>query len=457
MLINLEIENWMSYKGKAAISLSASREQQHSETLAAFPRLKMRFLPIAMMFGGNASGKSNFFKALAFCKSFVQFGMQMQPEEPIAVEAFRLDAESEYKPTRFSFSILVGNDIYDYSFAATRLRVTEEKFSRRTSPAKDLSYSRVWDNKKEVYDFTFGKAFDTDLALAQLISRSVRENQLYLSVAASQNLLVLLPVYNWFAKTLRLISPVQNHTTIERYADKSWPASARVSEMLREFDTGIAEIRRTRIQRSEIPMPPQWVDDFIRQTREGMTLRLNKNDETMPYLITRLNGELIFEKLTACHKAATPNGETAEFELSHESEGTQRILDLLPALVDLESNAIPHVFVIDEIDLQLHTMATQRIIKLFTDSRTKDSRSQILATTHDLFLMDQSILRRDEMWLAERNPRTETSKLVSVNDFLETRKNLDLRKFYLSGRMGGIPSILTGNVNLKGGAHNQCE
>ena len=135
----------------------------------------------------------------------------------------------------------------------------------------------------------------------------------------------------------------------------------------------------------------------------------------------------------------------------------QRILDLLPALVDLESNAIPHVFVIDEIDLQLHTMATQRIIKLFTDSRTKDSRSQILATTHDLFLMDQSILRRDEMWLAERNPRTETSKLVSVNDFLETRKNLDLRKFYLSGRMGGIPSILTGNVNLKGGAHNQCE
>ena len=262
----------------SAISLSASREQQHSGTLAAFPRLKMRFLPIAMMFGGNASGKSNFFKALAFCKSFVQFGMQMQPDEPIAVEAFRLDSVSEYKPTRFSFSFLIGNDIYDYSFAATRLRVVEERFSRRTSPAKDLSFSRFWDDKNKTYTFAFGKTFDTDLALAQLISRSVRENQLYLSVAESQNLLALLPVYNWFAKTLRLISPTQNYTSIERYADKSWPASARVSEMLREFDTGITEIRRTRIQRIEIPLPSVILDDFIRQTRECMTLRLNMND-----------------------------------------------------------------------------------------------------------------------------------------------------------------------------------
>ena len=176
-------------------------------------------------------------------------------------------------------------------------------------------------------------------------------------------------------------------------------------------------------------------------------MRLNKNDETMPYLITRLNGELIFEKLTACHKASTPNGETAEFELSHESEGTQRILDLLPAFVELENHAIPKVFVIDEIDLQLHTMATRRLIKLFTDTRAKESRSQILATTHDLFLMDQKFLRRDEMWLAERNPKTETSRLVSVNGFLKTRKSLDLRKFYLSGKMGGIPAIFNGKHN----------
>lgn len=441
MLVNLEIENWMSYKDRAAMSLSASREQQHSGTLAVFPRLKMRFLPVAMMFGGNASGKSNFFKALAFCKSFVQFGMQMQPDEPIAVESFRLDSESEYKPTRFSFSILAGNDIYDYSFAATRARVVEERFSRRTCPAKDLSYARVWDAETGTYRFAFGKAFDTDLALAELISRSVRENQLYLSAAASQNLLALLPVYNWFAKTLRLVSPIQRYSSIERYADKSWSSSARVGEMLREFDTGISEIRRTRIQRSEIPLPPQLLDDFIRQTREGTTVRLNKDDETMPYLITRANGEMVFEKLTACHRASTPNGETAEFELSHESEGTQRILDLLPVFVELENNAVPKVLVIDEIDLRLHTMATRRLLKLFTETRTKDSRSQILATTHDLFLMDQELLRRDEMWLAERNPKTEISRLASVNAFLKTRKNLDLRKFYLSGKMGGIPAI----------------
>lgn len=457
MLINLEIENWMSYKDKATMSLSASREQQHSGTLSSFPRMKMRVLPLAVMFGGNASGKSNFFKALAFCKSFIQFGMQTQPEAPIEVEAFRLDSESEHKPTSFSFTILVGNDVYDYAFSTTRTRITEERFLRRTSPAKDLSYSRVWDDVAGKYIFKFGKAFDADIALAGLISRSVRENQLYLSVAASQNLLALLPVYNWFAKTLCLISPIHHYTSIERYADKSWPSSIRVGEMLREFDTGIAEIRRTRIQRSEIPLPPLWIDDFIRQTREGTTLRLNKNDETMPYLITRLNGEIIFEKLTACHRASAPNGEVAEFELTHESEGTQRILDLLPVLVELESNAIPKVYVIDEIDNQLHTMATQHLLKLFTSSRTKDSRSQILTTTHDLFLMDQNLLRRDEMWLAERNPKTETSRLVSVNGFLSTRKNLDLRKFYLSGKMGGVPDIFNNKTEQEGSKTSQCE
>ena len=446
MLINFSIRNWMSYKGETKISLVASREQQHGETLAAVQRLKLRILPIIMLFGGNASGKSNFFKSLAFSKFFIRFGTQMQPDEPIHIEPFLLDRESPNQPTEFRFSILVGDDAYDYSFAATSTRIIEEKFIRRTCPARDLSYSRTWNADKQNYDYKFGKALDPEKQLAELISRGTRENQLFLSVASSQNLLALLPVYNWFTKTLQLVSPLERYTPIERYADKSWPSSLRVNEMLRAFDTGISEIKRTVIQRNEIPIDQMLLESFIRQTREGSTLRVNKHDETMPYLITRHDGNLIFEKLTACHQAKSGNGDHAEFELSHESEGTQRILDLLPAFAELESNANPKVYVIDEIDRQLHTMATQRLINLFLQSRSPSSRSQILATTHDLLLMDQELFRRDEMWLAERNTNTEISHITSVNSFLETRKNLELRKYYLAGKMGGIPSILQNRV-----------
>lgn len=446
MLINLSIQNWMSYKGETKISLVASREQQHGETLSTVQRLKLRILPIALLFGGNASGKSNFFKSLSFCKFFVRFGTQMQPDEPIHIEPFLLDRESPNQPTEFKFSILVGDDAYDYSFATTRTRIIEEKFIRRTCPARDLSYSRIWESDKQRYKYTYGKALDPDRQLAELIAKSTRENQLFLSVAASQNLLALLPVYNWFTKTLQLVSPLERYTPLERYADKSWPSSQRVNEMLRAFDTGISEIKRTVIQRNEIPIDQMLLEGFIRQTREGTTLRVNKHDETMPYLITRQDGNLIFEKLTACHQAKSGNGDPAEFELSHESEGTQRILDLLPAFAELEDNANPKVYVIDEIDRQLHTMATQRLLNLFLQSRSNSSRSQILATTHDLFLMDQELLRRDEMWLAERNTETEVSSITSVNSFLETRKNLELRKYYLTGKMGGIPSIFQGRV-----------
>lgn len=442
MLINLTIQNWMSYKDDTRISLVASREQQHGKTLAVISRLKARLLPIAMVFGGNASGKTNFFKSLAFCKSFIKFGMQLQPDEPINVEPFRLDRQSANLPTEFKFSILVGNDAYDYSFAVTRRRVVRESFVRRTSPSKDLSYAREWIEESDGYKYTFGKALDPDRALAELISKSTRENQLFLSVATAQNLIALLPVYNWFSKTLQLVSPMERYTAIERYADKSWPSSDRITEMLKVFGTGIAEIKRTPIQKNEIPIDPVMLDDLIRQTREGMTLRVNKHDETLPYLISRNNGELKFEKLTACHRASGGDDTTAEFELTHESEGTQRILDLLPAFAELENNANPKVYVIDEIDRQLHTMASQRLLRLFLDSRSNDSRSQILATTHDLLLMDQELLRRDEMWLADRDTATEISRLTSVNSFPKTRKSQELCGYYLAGRMGGIPSII---------------
>ena len=226
---------------------------------------------------------------------------------------------------------------------------------------------------------------------------------------------------------------------MERYADESAPYFARMNAILADFDTGIKHIVRKPVSVDALPIPPAVVKAVVETLKEGQTARVEGENRTWPYLLTRKDGAVTAEKLVACH--ASHDGREVEFELEHESDGTKRILDLLPAFVDLANVSGDHVYVIDEIDRCLHTYAARRLVKTFLDCCTNETRGQLLATTHDVGLMSQSLLRRDEMWLAERNG-DEVSEISAVSDFSEARKDTDLRRSYLTGRMGGLPSIV---------------
>lgn len=128
------------------------------------------------------------------------------------------------------------------------------------------------------------------------------------------------------------------------------------------------------------------------------------------------------------------------FDLSAEASGTQRLLALMPMLYDL-TTAGPlreRVYVVDELDRCFHTMLTKRLVELFLSSCGADTRKQLLFTTHDLFLMDQDLMRRDEMYIAERS-LAGGAELVALNEFRGIRYDKDLIRSYLDGRFGGIP------------------
>ena len=129
-----------------------------------------------------------------------------------------------------------------------------------------------------------------------------------------------------------------------------------------------------------------------------------------------------------------------KFDISAEFDGTRRIIDLLPALLDLSREGSKTVYVIDEVDRSLHSLLTRRLIESYLSGCNSESRAQMLITTHDLQLMDQNILRRDEMWISERSSDG-VSSLYSFSDFLDVRCDKDVRKSYLQGRLGGIPDI----------------
>jgi AAA15 family ATPase/GTPase len=138
------------------------------------------------------------------------------------------------------------------------------------------------------------------------------------------------------------------------------------------------------------------------------------------------------------------DGSEAKFEMRHESDGSQRVIDLLPAFLELSARVSRKVCVIDEVDRSLHTLLTRRLLEAYLSKCSTETRSQLLLTTHDVLLMDQQLLRRDELWVTERDA-SGASTLLSFSEYKDVRYDKDIRKSYLQGRLGGIPRILLGS------------
>jgi AAA15 family ATPase/GTPase len=127
MLIRMTLKNWMSFRDPVTFSMAATRERQHTERVPRIPKLRTKVLPIAAVFGGNASGKSNFIKALSFIKNMVTIGLQS--DMPIPLSQFRLDTADETQTSDFSVQILVNDIIYGFSFSADSEAITDEKYT----------------------------------------------------------------------------------------------------------------------------------------------------------------------------------------------------------------------------------------------------------------------------------------------------------------------------------------
>jgi uncharacterized protein len=124
----------------------------------------------------------------------------------------------------------------------------------------------------------------------------------------------------------------------------------------------------------------------------GFELLIDEIIYEFSFAVTRKGGELIAKKLVAYHSRA--DGTEAKFEIRQESDGSQRVIDLLPAFLELSAQVSKKVYVIDEVDRSLHTLLTRRLLEMYLANCSTESRTQLLMTTHDVLLMDQQLLRR---------------------------------------------------------------
>lgn len=434
MLIRFSVENWMSLRDRVTFSMVATRERQHNERVPRIPKYQTNVLPVAAIYGGNASGKTNLFKALNFAKRLVVRGVQ--PDSSIPVELFRLDSDSMDRPARFLFELLIENMMFEFSFAVTRKTVIEEKLIEISSTSEDVLYER------KNGEIKFSKKFDPKLQATQFLHfafKGTQDNQLFLTNAVSQKVDNFKPIYDWFKEILVLVAPDDRFESFEPFLSKEASLFSIFNIKLSQLDTGIM-----RLDLEDIPFDshPFLKDNdkfkvFAEERiKEGQTIGLLVPD---PVFITREDGQLTAKKLVTYHLST--DGQEISFNLGQESDGSQRLIDLLPAFLEISQPGSNKVYVIDELDRSLHTLLTKRLLEAYLSGCSPESRSQLLFTTHDVLLMDQDLFRRDEMWVAERDAAG-ASTLYSFSEYKDVRYDKDIRKSYLQGRLGGIPRFL---------------
>lgn len=431
MLINFSVENWMSFRDKATLSMIASGERQHGQRVPKLPKYRTKVLPVAAIYGGNASGKTNLFEALRFVHDLVTMGVHF--DEVIPVNTFRLSDKTADEPSCFSLELLIEDTIFDFSFKVTQKAILEEQLVKITSSSEKILYKRRGNR------INFHKSLVKDKYL-QFVFNGTQDNQLFLTNTVFQKIERFKPVYDWFGDNLMLIAPDTRFGSLGLFFYEKDLFYDSLSKTLPLLDTGITRLGTEKIPIAKVHMPDEWKTSLHKDLKEGRGLYVKEGQHNGDHVIfTREKNRLVARKLVTFH--AKPDGTEIKFDAQEESDGSQRIMDLLPAFLNLTSRNSQAVWVIDEIDRSLHTILVRQLIEQYLSHCSAETRSQLLVTTHNTHLMDQQLLRRDEIWITERDA-SGASNLQSFSEYKDVRYDKDIRKSYLQGRLGGIPRLL---------------
>lgn len=444
MLLNFEVKNWMSYKDCAEFNTTNTRERQHSKTLANIPGFRSKkALPLVAIYGGNASGKTNLFKALAALKKMVTRDPGVTGTLPL--QPFMLEAALSVSPTTFDISFLSGTTVYRLVVEAS----VEEVLYESLEIVKEKNTIEIYERDTQKNPiFSLNNEYFRDCDHAGFVAKSTRSNQLFLGRAMADNVVELAEPFNWFAHALQLVGVGSDAWAFAIALEKDEGFLDFASEMLSLLDTGVTRIEGQQVGIDALPHDA----DLRRRIKkllpnEVITIILNYanfNYDFEMFTVRLVNGMPDVRKLSTVHVGA--DGVEHRFSLSMESSGTQRLMVLLPMLFDLaekDEQGEPKVYVADELDRCLHTMLTRSLLENFLATCNASTRKQILFTTHDLLLMDQSLMRRDEMYISQRDKNGE-SELVGLSEFEGIRFDKDLIRSYLNGRFGGIPMVRNG-------------
>lgn len=388
-------------------------------------------------FGPNASGKSSFIESIDFARDFIVEGQKSGKE--IRIDQFRGDIEELKGRSSFQFVFYLDQEVYEYGFSVDRYQVYEEWLMIMTENGFEPMFTRLTDmfGKTEIeLEPRLAVPDSKEFKLAEILTESIKENQknqLFLYKLQDNGIKKAEKIMDWF-KSLQIIFPETKVRALPIRIRENEDLRQFLGEKLRGLDTGVFKISAD----------SQDIDfhDFAEKLR--VPKRIIEDMESLQNGIVNLNGKYfifgendkrtVLVQLKFTHNL---NGQDVEFDIDDESDGTQRLLDLLPMLFFVREDS-HDIYFIDEIDRSLHTKLSQYLLDEFIKC-CENTHNQIIFTAHDVNLINLDKFRQEEIWFIEKNKLGE-SRLRPLSDF-KIRKGQDVLKAYLNGRFGAVPMI----------------
>ena len=445
MFIGFSVSNFLSFKSPQTMSMMASKVARHKEHILNGNGKKI--LKTGLIYGANAGGKSNFIKAIDFSRDIILDGLE---EVDLNRKYFRINKEGYRQPGVFEYRLITqSKKEYSYGIAisyAAKEIISEWLLRIEKNGSETCIFNRDIDESGE--NFTFSEVTHKNEAekikweifldvFGKNISPAMKKKSILSDVAERSNeksgvLKEIMDVYEWF-QSIIILFPTSQYSGLNQLVEKE-EVRKFFSGILKYFDTGIESVES---KQGEMNFD-RIFEGIPKEHAEKLKIRISNDIENDPVMFKVNNqvyslrkdeeGNIITTKMMQNH------GNPQElFEYSDESDGTQRLFDLIPLFYEHQNN---RVIFIDEIDRSLHTNLTRRFLELFY-SLTEKSDCQIIATTHDSNLLDLDLVRQDEIWFIKRL-EDHSSKMYSLNRYKE-RYDKKIDKEYLLGRYDAIP------------------
>lgn len=339
MLIEFKFSNFLSYKEMTSFSMVAGKERTNSKTLASIPKFRLKLLPLAAIYGANASGKSNLIKALGFLKTLVT---TQRVKGKIPLRHFYY-SEDKNTISNFEISFLVNELIYEFKIACNEDGLLYEELIERNSRSEKTLYLRDKDKVQ------INPKINSHDAIQCVADRSLNRPCPLLTTLSSMKFKPFEGVFRWFSEELKVIH--QDSFLIPYGLDigENDSRNTLLSEVLRGTDTGISALVSTPVSESSLRLLPSERNELLSTVCHGSQLIKEAGGGRL--LAYFKDGDLAFRRLNAAHEIS---GKEYLIPLEEESTGTKKIIDLAPAIIDLLLSKKNCVYVIDGIDHGLH-------------------------------------------------------------------------------------------------------
>ncbi len=421
MLINFTVSNFLSFKESNTLDLIAtSIKEYESENLFSLERFNL--LKGAIIYGANASGKSNFIKAMSTMKRIVFESFEQSSTSELDIMPFLLSSETDGTPTLFEVVFVMDEIRYRYGFEVSNTKVEAEWLFETSKKTEKPLFLREGDGIEIMRSFSEGKSLES----------RTRDNALFLSVVDQFNGEIAGKIMHWFSN-FNTISGLSH----ERYKSVTFSmlenpvTSPELKKFYKELDLGFQDLSISKKLFDAKELPSDMPELLVKQ------------------MITDLEGAFQMEIKTLHNKYDTKHNlvDRIEFDLrSQESSGTNKLFNISGPVFDVLHDG--GVLVVDELDASLHPLLTLAVTKLFNSKELNPKNAQLIFATHDTNLLNYGHYRRDQIYFVEKDPYG-ASEIYSLVEYKEEgkkiRKDRSYEKDYIDGRYGAIPII--GNIS----------